>query len=88
MMMLKNKNILLCVTGSIAAYKACDLLRLLRKEGATVQVMMSRSAEEFVGEATFSALSNNQVLTNLFSKDATQNIKHVDLYYIDGSTPK
>ena len=70
-MMLKNKNILLCITGSIAAYKACDLLRLLRKEGASVQVMMSKSAEEFVGEATFAALSNNKVLTNLFSKDST-----------------
>ena len=35
---INNKNILLCVTGSIAAYKACDLLRILRKEGANVQV--------------------------------------------------
>ena len=47
---LKNKNLLLCVTGSIAAYKACELLRLLRKEEANVQVMMSKSAEEFVGK--------------------------------------
>ena len=66
---LKNKNILLCVTGSIAAYKACELLRLLRKEEANVQVMMSKSAEEFVGVATFAALSNNEVLTNLFPKN-------------------
>ena len=41
---LKNKNILLCVTGSIAAYKACDLLRNLRKEEANVQVRSTRKA--------------------------------------------
>ena len=38
---IKNKNILMCVTGSIAAYKACEVLRMLRKEGVNVQVMMS-----------------------------------------------
>ncbi len=78
---LKNKNILLCVTGSIAAYKACELLRLLRKEDANVQVMMSESAEKFVGQTTFAALSNNKVLTNLFSKDASNKIEHVDLSF-------
>jgi len=78
---IKNKNILMCVTGSIAAYKACEVLRILRKEGAKVQVMMSRSAEKFIGKATFSALSNNKVLTDLFSEEATQNIKHVDLSF-------
>ena len=41
----KNKNILLCITGSIAAYKACELIRLIRKEKANVQVMISESAE-------------------------------------------
>ena len=56
---LKNKNILLCITGSIAAYKACELLRLLKKEGANIQVMMSESAEKFIGVATLAALSNN-----------------------------
>jgi len=78
---LKNKNILLCVTGSIAAYKACEILRMLKKEGANVQVMMSKSAEQFIGKATFSALSNNKVLTDLFEEKATQNIKHVDLSF-------
>ena len=58
MNILKDKNILLCVTGSIAAYKACEILRLLKKDGANVQVMMSKSAEEFIGVATFAALSN------------------------------
>ena len=81
MSILKNKNILLCVTGSIAAYKACELLRLLRKEGSNVQVMMSRSAEEFIGVATFAALSNNEVLTNLFPNRPKGGMDHVNLSF-------
>ena len=54
---LKDKNIILCVTGSIAAYKACELLRLLRKEEANVQVIMSKTAENFIGKATFAPVS-------------------------------
>ena len=50
---MRNKNILIIVTGSIAAYKACEIVRLLRKEGANVQVMMSKSAQKFVGKTTF-----------------------------------
>jgi len=61
--MLKNKNILICVTGSIAAYKACEVIRLLRKEDVNVQVMMTRSAQKFVGKATFAALTNNEVIS-------------------------
>ena len=78
---LKNKNLLLCVTGSIAAYKACELLRLLRKEGANVQVMMSKSAEQFVGKASFAALSNNEVLTSLFPDNPKGGLKHVSLAF-------
>jgi len=81
MSVLKNKNILLCVTGSIAAYKACELLRLLRKEEANIQVMMSKSAKEFVGEASFAALSNNEVLTDLFPKNPKGGLKHVNLAF-------
>ena len=54
---MKNKNILIIVSGSIAAYKTCDVVRLLRKEGADVQVMMTNSAEKFVGKASFAALT-------------------------------
>ena len=63
---LKNKKILICVTGSIAAFKACEVIRLLMKQEAEVQVMMSASAEKFIGKATFAALTNNEVITNLF----------------------
>lgn len=78
---LKNKNILLCITGSIAAYKACELLRLLRKEGTNVQVMMSESAEKFIGVATLAALSNNEVLTTLFPNNPRGGMDHVKLSF-------
>ena len=81
MNILKDKNILLCVTGSIAAYKACEILRLLKKDGANVQVMMSKSAEEFIGVATFAALSNNEVLTNLFPDKPKGGMDHVNLSF-------
>ena len=77
---LKDKNILLCVTGSIAAYKACDFLRVLRKEGANVQVAMTQSALQFVGETSFSALSNYDVITQIFpSKEGETGLEHVNL---------
>jgi len=81
MNILKNKKILLCITGSIAAYKACELLRLLIKEGANVQVMMSKSAEKFIGVATLAALSNNEVLTNLFPDKPKGGMDHVNLSF-------
>jgi len=59
---LQNKSILLCVTGGIAAYKAAELLRLLRKTGAQVQVAMTRSATRFVAPLTFQALSGQPVM--------------------------
>ena len=61
---LKNKKILLCVTGSIAAYKACEFIRLLKKQGCHVQVVMSKSSEDFIGKLSLSALSDNLVLTD------------------------
>ena len=77
---LKEKNILLCVTGSIAAYKACELLRILRKEGANVQVAMTTSALQFIGETSFSALSNHEVITEVFqSKKGETGLEHVSL---------
>jgi phosphopantothenoylcysteine decarboxylase / phosphopantothenate---cysteine ligase len=63
---LKDRRVLLGVTGGIAAYKACILTRLLRLRGASVRVVMTRSAERFVGPATFAALSDHRVYTDLF----------------------
>ena len=76
---MKNKNILIIITGSIAAYKACEVVRLLRKEGVKVQVMMSRSAQEFVGKATFAALTNQDVITELFPNTPKLGLEHIDL---------
>ncbi len=77
-MNLENKNILLGVTGGIAAYKAVELLRLLKKNGANVNVVMTRSALEFVGRTTLEVLSENQVLLDLFS-DTESSVTHIDL---------
>ena len=76
---MKNKNILIAVTGSIAAYKACEVVRLLRKEGANVQVMMSKSALEFVGKATFAALTNNEVITEIFPDTPKGGLEHIEM---------
>jgi len=65
---IKNKNIVLGVCGGIAAYKSVELLRLLKKQGANVRVIMTENAGTFVGPLTFEALSGEQVCTDLFEK--------------------
>lgn len=76
---LKGLRIILGVTGSIAAYKAVYLLRLLVKEGANVQVIMTPSAMEFVGPVTFSALSGNTVLSDFFNSGGGDWNSHVEM---------
>ena len=63
---LAAKNITVAVTGGIAAYKTCELVRLLVKSGATVRVCMTQAATEFVGPLTFAALSGHPVQTEAF----------------------
>ena len=78
-MRLKDKNIILGITGSIAAYKAAVLLRLLVKEGASVQVVITPAGKEFITPVTLSALSGKPVISEFFgSDDGTWN-SHVDL---------
>jgi len=76
---LAGKRIILGVTGSIAAYKAVYLLRLLIKEGAQVQVIMTPAAQEFVGPVTFAALSGNTVLSDFFSTEGGDWNSHVEM---------
>ena len=76
---LAGLRIILGVTGSIAAYKAVYLLRLLIKEGAEVQVIMTTAAREFVGPVTFSALSGNTVLSDFFSSEGGDWNSHVEM---------
>ncbi|MES2567857.1 MAG: bifunctional phosphopantothenoylcysteine decarboxylase/phosphopantothenate--cysteine ligase CoaBC [Bacteroidota bacterium] len=77
-MALKNKHILLGITGGIAAYKCAHLVRLLIKEGATVKVIMTKAAEEFVTAKTLSVLSKNEVIVDFFDSDNKWN-NHVAL---------
>ncbi|HEX2880797.1 MAG TPA: bifunctional phosphopantothenoylcysteine decarboxylase/phosphopantothenate--cysteine ligase CoaBC [Polyangiaceae bacterium] len=74
--LLSGKRVALCVTGSIAAYKAAALARLLVKEGAQVTVLMSDSARELVGPATFSGITGDKVYGNMFE---TGGELHVEL---------
>lgn len=77
--MLKNKKIVLGITGSIAAYKACTIIRGLKKQGAEVQVVITPSGKEFITPITLSTLSQNPVISDFFSqRDGTWN-SHVDL---------
>ena len=76
---LKNKNILICVTGSIAAYKSCEVIRLLRKEGANIQVMLTYSAQKFVGKASFAALTDNEVITDVFPNTPKAGLEHIEM---------
>ncbi len=78
-MELAGKRIILGVTGSIAAYKAVYLLRLLQKEGADIQVIMTPSAKEFVGPVTFSSLSGKPVLSDFFSAEGGEWNSHVNM---------
>ena len=73
-----KKNIVLGVSGGIAAYKSVELLRLFIKEGANVRVIMTKNAQEFVGPLTFEALSGRAVCTDLFEKSDDASIRHID----------
>ena len=75
---MKNKNIVLCVCGGIAAYKSVELLRLLIKKEADVRVMMTQSAKEFVAPLTFESISGNTVYSDLFETAGDASIKHID----------
>ncbi len=77
--MLKGKKIILGITGSIAAYKAAYLVRLLVKSGAGVKVIMTPFAKEFITPLTLSTLSGNPVLVDMFEQKSGDWTSHVDL---------
>jgi phosphopantothenoylcysteine decarboxylase/phosphopantothenate--cysteine ligase len=74
-----KQNIILGVAGGIAAYKAPELVRRLRDRGADVQVVLTRSAREFVTETTLQAVSGRPVRDNLWDKDAEAAMGHIEL---------
>lgn len=77
--MTASKHILLAVTGGIAAYKSCELVRLLKKAGHEVTVAMSRSATEFIHPTTFQALSGNPVLVDTHGSEDGNGMAHINL---------
>ena len=77
--MLKGKNIVLGITGGIAAYKSVSLLRLFVKAGASVQVVMTPNAREFITPVTLSSLSGKPVISEFFTANTGQWNSHVDL---------
>ena len=78
-MPLEGKNVVLGVTGGIAAYKACELTSRLRKAGAQVYVIMTKNACEFVAPLTFETLSNHPVVTDTFARPDTWEVEHIAL---------
>lgn len=78
-MPLKGKNIVLCVTGGIAAYKAADLVSRLKKAGAEVDVLMTQSACEFITPLTLEVLSGRRVVTDMFDRDFPWEVEHISL---------
>jgi phosphopantothenoylcysteine decarboxylase/phosphopantothenate--cysteine ligase len=78
-MQLENSNIILGITGGIAAYKTPDLVRKLVAKGANVRVVMTKSAKEFVSPMALQAVSGNSVCDDLLDKDAEAAMGHIEL---------
>lgn len=78
-MRLEGQNVILGVTGSIAAYKACEVLRRLKAEGADVRVVMTENACQLVGPTTFRSLSGAPVAIAMFDGDQGGDLKHISL---------
>jgi len=74
-----KKEIIIGVTGSIAAYKACDIIRGLKKYGYNTTVIMTKEAEEFVTPLLMSDISENKAYTDMFGPVREWDIKHVSL---------
>lgn len=72
-------NVLVAVTGGIAAYKVCEVVSKLVQRGAIVTVAMTRAAQQFVGITTFEALTGRRVLTDMFVSQDPQDVQHIAL---------
>ena len=78
-MLLENKTAVVAVCGGIAAYKALEIVSGLKKLGADVRVMMTKSAQEFVTPLSFQAISQNPVATEMFEEPKAWEIRHISL---------
>ena len=77
--MLKGKNVLLCVTGSIAAYKIAELASRLVKKHCNVDVIMTKNATNFINPITFETLTGNKCIVDTFDRNFQFNVEHVSL---------
>ena len=77
--MLKDKNIILGVTGGIAAYKCVDLVSRLRKQGADVHVILTKGAQNFVTETAMREISGNPVVTSMWQEIQQYDVEHIAL---------
>lgn len=77
--MYSGKNVVIGVTGGIAVYKVADIVSRLRKQCINVNVIMTKSAQEFVRPLTFQALSQNYVVTDMFDEPKTWDVEHISL---------
>ena len=77
--MLKDKNIILGVTGGIAAYKCVDLVSRLRKQGASVHVILTKGAQNFVTETAMREISGNPVVTSMWQEIQQYDVEHIAL---------
>ena len=77
--MFKNKNIVIGISGGIAAYKACEIVNYLRSQGANVDVIMTKNACEFITPLTLETLSGNKVVSDMFERTDYIDVKHISL---------
>ncbi|MDR0677001.1 MAG: bifunctional 4'-phosphopantothenoylcysteine decarboxylase/phosphopantothenoylcysteine synthetase, partial [Elusimicrobiota bacterium] len=76
---LKNKKIIFGISGSISAYKACDIVNILTKNGANVHCILTDSAKEFITKKTLESLTKNPVIDDMFLEIADVNVRHISL---------
>ena len=77
--MFKDLNIVIGITGGISAYKACGIVSYLKKEGANVDVIMTKNACEFITPLTLETLSGNKVVTDMFKRPDYIEVEHISL---------
>ena len=76
---MKNINIVVGITGGIAAYKACDIVSYLKKDGFNIDVIMTKNACEFITPLTLETLSGNKVITDMFERPDHREVEHISL---------
>jgi phosphopantothenoylcysteine decarboxylase/phosphopantothenate--cysteine ligase len=77
--MLKNKNIVIGITGGIACYKVCEIISFLVREGANIDVIITKNATEFITPLTIETLSKNKVVIDMFEKKDHVEVEHISL---------